>query len=176
MSLFDKIKIRMLGAPLAAGRALTVAKSNVDFLLSEARDIQVAKRAVDTLEEQMHAVVNRNADGVNLSALSIRRETDLLLSLGISDPVAAKAGTLAQLALELANAGRGVNLQNEMPNVSPQERVRMVAKAIAVVTRAETLLVDAKKHNRKRIDHALRTQSKIITQMSSHSYTASLIA
>jgi hypothetical protein len=121
-------------------------------------NVDIAQRAEMSLTEQLHAVVDRNADGVNQMALSIRRESDLLLTLGISDPLAAKAGSLAQKALELSNTSRGLTLQALKHDVSVAERTRYVSQAIAFVSSAEILLSEAKKKNRRNIDMALERQ------------------
>ena len=123
--------------------------------LSLRRDVEVAQNAHATLCEQVHQVINLNADGVNQSALKVRRTTDLLFSLGISDPFATKAGTLAQAALELANAGRGFDMDGDKHDSTPEERMNAVSKAIALVVRAEMLLAASKRRNRKNIDKAL---------------------
>lgn len=172
MSLFNKLSIWV--KPKTVSTDVVFISPNEDFPLTENRDIEVAQSAQDSLEEQIHAVINKNADGVNKMALSIRRDTDLLLTLGISDPFAAKAGTLAQAALELANAGRGVNLQCEKHVLTPTARVQFVSKAMSVVTRAELLLRAAKEQNRASIDSALDRQAKIISGMRAGSLANSL--
>lgn len=140
------------------------ATTSADYHLTDPKDQHRVSLAFDTLEEQLHAVINKNADGVNLSALSIRRDTDLLLSLGVSDPMAAKAGTLAQVALELANRGRGVNLSEEEHNISPFERADAVAKAMAIVTSAEELLKKARRNNSANIEDAIKKQASLISR------------
>lgn len=129
--------------------------SNVDLAFHNARDERVGRDALATLCEQMHQVINVNADGVNRSALKVRRDTDLLLSLGISDPYAAKAGSLSQEALELANARRGRDMAGDLHTASPEERAAAVAKAMALVVRAEMLLDCAKRRNKRNIGRAL---------------------
>lgn len=124
------------------------------------RDRQLLGAALDALNDQLHQVINRNADGVNRAAIELRRETDLLLSLGISDPFAAKAGSYAQMALELANAGRGVNLQAQPCNLSPTERADLVARAMTLMLRAQMLMGAAKKNNLANIQAALARQEQ----------------
>lgn len=116
-------------------------------------------REMHSLNLQMHEVINKNADGVNRIAIAIRRESDILLSLGVSDSRAAKAGTIAQKALELANKGRGENLQYERVELTPDDRAALVAQAIMLVNKAEKLMADAKKGNRKNIDAAITKQA-----------------
>jgi hypothetical protein len=128
--------------------------------VAEPRDRQLLATALGSLNDQLHEVINRNADGVNRAALKLRRETDLLLSLGISDPFAAKAGSYAQMALELANAGRGVNLQAQPHDLSPQERADLVARAMTLMLRAEMLMGAAKKTNLASIEAALAQQEQ----------------
>lgn len=125
-------------------------------------DAAAAARAYESLTDQLLAVVDQNADGVNRAALALRRESDLLLTLGISDPFAAKAGVLAQRALELSNAGRGVDLDARRHEVTVEQRTELVSQAIAFVSRAEMLMAEAKKKNRANIDMALERQSRLI--------------
>lgn len=128
-------------------------------------DAAAAARAHDSITEQLLAVVDQNADGVNRAALALRRDSDLLLTLGISDPFAAKAGVLAQRALELSNAGRGVDLDARKHEVTVSQRTELVSQAIAFVSRAEMLMAEAKKKNRANIDTALERQSRLIGDM-----------
>ena len=130
--------------------------------VAEPRDHELLATALASLHDQMHEVINRNADGVNRSAIGLRRETDLLLSLGISDPYAAKAGTYAQIALELANAGRGLNLQAQAHDVTPAERADLVARAMTLMLRAEMLMAHAKKNNLANIQSALAKQEQLM--------------
>jgi hypothetical protein len=139
--------------------AVAVMVSTFDEV-AEARDRRLLGAALDALNDQLHEVINRNADGVNRAAIKLRRETDLLLSLGISDPFAAKAGSYAQMALELANAGRGINLQAESHNLSPKERADLVARAMTLMLRAEMLMGAAKKNNLANIQAALAQQEQ----------------
>jgi ABC-type molybdate transport system substrate-binding protein len=128
--------------------------------IAEPGDLALLATALASLNDQMHEVINRNADGVNRAAITVRRETDLLLSLGISDPFAAKAGSYAQMALELANAGRGVNLRAEAYHLSPKERAELVARAMSFMLRAEMLMGHAKKTNLANIESALAEQEQ----------------
>jgi predicted RNA-binding protein YlxR (DUF448 family) len=139
--------------------AVAVMVSTFDEV-AEARDRRLLGAALDALNDQLHEVINRNADGVNRAAIKLRRETDLLLSLGISDPFAAKAGSYAQMALELANAGRGIYLQAESHNLSPKERADLVARAMTLMLRAEMLMGAAKKNNLANIQAALAQQEQ----------------
>jgi len=147
-------------APAAAG-ALALVASTFDEV-AEARDRELLGTALASLNDQMHEIINRNADGVNRSALGVRRETDLLLSLGISDPFAAKAGSYAQMALELANAGRGVDLQAQAHDMTPAARADVVARAMTLVMRAEMLMAHAKKNNLANIQSALAKQEQLM--------------
>lgn len=157
--------IRRFGqrTPLSTNAPVMVA--TVPTLELDDYDPAVALVALETLDEQMHDVVDRNADGVNLMALKIRRESDLLLTLGISDPFAAKAGSLAQKALELSNARRGLTLQAVKHDVTVQERAMFVSQSIALVERATMLLAAAKKNNRANIDLALSQQARLMGDM-----------
>ena len=142
-----------------ASTAVATMTSTFDEV-TEPRDHQLLGSALDALNDQLHEVINRNADGVNHAAIKLRRETDLLLSLGISDLFAAKAGSYAQMALELANAGRGVNLQAQPYNLSPKERADLVARAMTLMLRAEMLMGAAKKNNLANIQAALAHQEQ----------------
>lgn len=130
--------------------------------VAEPRDHELLATALGSLNDQMHEVINRNADGVNRAAISLRRETDLLLSLGISDPFAGKAGSYAQMALELANAGRGMNLQAQPHDLGPQQRADLVARAMTLMLRAEMLMAAAKKNNLANIESALARQEQLM--------------
>lgn len=130
--------------------------------VAEPRDHALLATALGSLNDQMHEVINRNADGVNRAAISLRRETDLLLSLGISDPFAGKAGSYAQMALELANAGRGMNLQAQPHDLGPQQRADLVARAMTLMLRAEMLMAAAKKNNLANIESALARQEQLM--------------
>jgi hypothetical protein len=131
--------------------------------VAEPRDHELLGSTLASLNDQMHEVIDRNADGVNRAAISLRRETDMLLLLGISDPLAAKAGSYAQMALELANAGRGVNLAAQPHHPTPQERSDLVARAMTLVLRAEMLMAAAKKSNLANIETALARQEQLMT-------------
>lgn len=126
----------------------------------EARDRELFGVALDSLNDQLHEVIDRNADGVNRAAIKLRRETDLMLSLGISDPFAAKAGSYAQMALELANSGRGVDLRAQLFHLAPNERADLVARAMTLILRAEMLMGAAKKNNLSNIQAALAQQEE----------------
>jgi hypothetical protein len=145
----------------AQSASVAVLASGFDDV-AEPRDRELLATALSSLEDQMHEVVNRNADGVNRAAIQLRRETDLLLSLGISDPFAGKAGSYAQMALELANAGRGVNLEARPHNLSAQERADLVARAMTLMLRAEMLMAAAKKSNHANIEAALARQEQLM--------------
>jgi len=147
-------------ASLVPAPATIAATTSTFDAIAEPCDRRLLRTAHDALDDQLHEVINRNADGVNHAAIRLRRETDLLLSLGISDPFAAKAGSYAQMALELANAGRGINLQAQPCNVGPQERADLVARAMTLVLRAEMLMGAAKKNNLAHIHAALARQEQ----------------
>jgi len=147
--------------PVPRPADLAVVASSFDDV-AEPRDHALLATALDSLNDQMHDVINRNADGVNRAAISLRRETDLLLSLGISDPFAGKAGSYAQMALELANAGRGMDLQAQPHNLGPQERAALVARAMTLMLRAEMLMAAAKKNNLANIESALARQEQLM--------------
>jgi hypothetical protein len=140
-------------------------------LLLDMKSEKTKRAAINSLVEQLHEVVNKNADGVNLAAINIRRESDLLLTLGITDALVAKAGTLAQAALEMANAGRGVDINEEKHEVAVADRVEGVAAAMAIVTKAEGLLLEAKKSNKKNIDAALTRQATLLEEARAIAYT-----
>jgi hypothetical protein len=133
--------------------------------MAEPGDHQFIDQSLASLHQQMHTLINRNADGVNRSALKLRRVTDILLTLGVSDPYAAKAGSYAQKALELANTGRGVTLQAEPCCATPWERAELVARAMALMLRAEMLMAAAMKTNRANIEAALQKQEQLMCGM-----------
>jgi len=130
--------------------------------VATSRDRRLCTDALASLADQMHEVLNRNADGVNAAAIGLRRETDLLLSLGISDPLAGKAGSFAQMALELANAGRGMNLHAQPHGLQAQDRAELIARAMTLMLRAEALMDAAKRNNRGNIEEALARQEQKI--------------
>ena len=156
--------VRVSGATSVASlvpASATVATMASTFdAIAEPCDRRLLRTAYEALNDQLHEVINRNAEGLNHAAIRLRRETDLLLSLGISDPFAAKAGSYAQMALELANAGRGINLQAEPCNVDPRERADLVARAMTLMLRAEMLMDVAKKSNLAHIHAALDRQEQ----------------
>jgi hypothetical protein len=156
--------LALVGKRLSPVPAVSWVTANVTTFddVAEPADRELLANALSSLNEQMHEVINRNADGINRSAIALRRETDLLLSLGISDPFAAKAGSYAQMALELANAGRGVDLQARSHDVSPTERAESVARAMTLIVRAETLMAHAKKTNLANIQSALTKQEQLM--------------
>jgi hypothetical protein len=145
--------------PAATGLAIVVAPCDAP---GEARDRDLLGAAVDALDDQLHDVVDRNADGVNRCAIDVRRDTDFLLALGIADPFAARAGSYAQTALALANAGRGTGPQARTGRPTPQERADLVARAMTLVLRAEMLMAAARKNNRASIEAALDRQEQRI--------------
>jgi len=147
--------------PAVPASALISAASTFDEV-AEPRDRELFGKAIASINDQLHEVINRNADGVNRAAIGLRRETDLLLSLGVSDPFAAKAGSYAQMALELANTGRGMNLQAQPHNLSPQERADLVARAMTLMLRAQILMDAAKKNNVANIEAALARQEQLM--------------
>lgn len=146
---------------LPVGDALALADAAAD-VVDEPRDRALYAASRRALDDQMHELIDRNADGVNRAAISVRRETDMLLALGISDPLAAKAGSCAQKALELANAGRGVNLQAQPHRLTPQERSDLVARATTLMLRAEMLMKTAKESNLANIEVALVKQEQLM--------------
>jgi hypothetical protein len=133
--------------------------------VTEAGDRALLVASRTSLDDQMHEVIDRNADGVNRAAISLRRETDMLLALGISDQLAAKAGSYAQKALELANTGRGVDLQAQPHHLTPHERSDLVARAMTLMLRAEMLMKAAKKSNLANIEAALARQEQLMTNV-----------
>jgi hypothetical protein len=135
--------------------------ASIEFV-GEPGDRELHDQSVASLHGQILSLIDRNADGVNRSAIDLRRKTDLLLTLGISDPYAAKAGSYAQKALELANAGRGMTLQAEPCQTTPWERAELVARAMALMLRAEMLMAAATKTNRVNIESALQKQEQIM--------------
>jgi hypothetical protein len=144
-------------------RAMALVVATFDEV-AEPRDHELLGSTRASLNDQMHEVIDRNADGVNRAAISLRRETDMLLALGISDPLAAKAGSYAQMALELANTGRGVNLEAQPHHATPQERSDLVARAMTLVLRAEMLMASAKKSNLANIEKALARHEQLTTR------------
>lgn len=128
------------------------------------------------LDEQIHQLIDRNADGVNRLAMRVRRDSDLLLSLGISDPYAAKAGTLAQFALEMANGKRGMNIEAVAHTPSVSERKDLVVKAMSLASRAEALLNHAKSVNAAAIEVALATQARLLREVATSSYAPLLVS
>lgn len=138
------------------------------------RRLQAA--AASSLDDQFHQLIDRNADGVNRVALRIRRDSDLLLSLGISDPMASKAGTLAQYALELANGKRGMTMEAVEHNPSSSERAELVIRAMSLASRAEMLLAHAKSVNAAAIEVALSTQARLLKEVATSSYGPLLVA
>jgi hypothetical protein len=152
--------------PSAPATELALASATVSTITSTFNEVtapcdrQLFGSALDSLNDQMHEVINRNADGVNRAAMKVRRETDLLLSLGISDPFAAKAGSYAQMALELANTGRGVNHQAQSHRIGLRARAELVARAMTLTLRAEMLMGAAKKNERANIERALALQEQ----------------
>jgi hypothetical protein len=145
----------------SAATDLAVAATTFDDV-AEPQDIALLATALTSLHDQMHEVINRNADGVNRAAIALRRETDLLLTLGISDAFAGKAGSYAQMALELANAGRGIDLQAQRHDITPADRAGLVARAMTLMLRAEMLMEHAKTLNRPNIQAALARQEQLV--------------
>jgi hypothetical protein len=156
------IRPAMPSTPLRpTGDAITLAAAAFDEV-AEPRNRALLAASRASLDDQMHEVIDRNADGVNHSAIGLRRETDMLLALGISDPLAAKAGSYAQQALELANSGRGVNLQAQPHHLTLREHSDLVARAMALMLRAEMLMAAAKKSNLANIEAALARQEQLM--------------
>lgn len=124
-------------------------------------DPEMLKVAMEAIDDQLRATIDRNADGVNAAAIRLRRETDLLLALGISDALAAQAGSHAQMALEMANAGRGVDLQAQPHRLAPSDRAALVSRAMVLMMIAEKLMDTAKSNNRSNIEAALSRQEQL---------------
>lgn len=124
-------------------------------------DPMLLKVATEAIDEQLRVTIDRNADGINAAAIRLRRDTDLLLALGISDALAAQAGSHAQMALELANAGRGVDLQAQPHRLTPSDRAALVSRAMVLMMIAEQLMDTAKSNNRVNIETALSRQEQL---------------
>ena len=128
-----------------------------------------------SLDDQMREVFDRNADGINRAAKAIRDQSDSLLSLGITDDRVARAGTLAQLAVELANKGRGQGLDQVHHVVDVDVRWRHVETALATIAQAEALMREATSENKKQIRALFQRQEKILKLVRQNPLTESLV-
>ena len=100
-------------------------------------------RSKNALAGEMNEVIDEHADGVNQIAIEVRKETDYLLLLGISDPCAAEASMFAQHALHLANVGRGVDLEGKTLKLTIDQRIEIVSTAMSSAITAERLLKES---------------------------------
>lgn len=105
------------------------------------------RKSVDVLSDDITALFNRHADGINAIALEVRKQTDILLMIGISDPSAAEASILAQQALHLANVGRGEDISGKKLHLTCDQRIEIVASAMSAAILAESMLKAVLKQN-----------------------------
>jgi len=126
---------------------------------------QTLQFAECSLDLQLHEVLDDNADGVIGHALKVRHECDELLSLGISDRSSAKASIMAQQALQLANFGRGVDLNGVVAPLNLMERCECVKTAMTMSVQAESLLAIAKRDSKLDIRGAIATKQKMYQQL-----------
>lgn len=117
------------------------------------------------LELGLINALNEYADSVNAIALEVRKEGDLLLTLGISDKEVMKAGALAQLALSSANLGRGLDLKGGRQEGNFYERKINVASGMAMAKEARQLLTNAKKHNKRVINEAIEEHRSVLASV-----------
>jgi len=150
---------------------LTATISAAEPNLSE----HLREQAIFSLEDQMREVFDRNADGINKAAKVIRDQSDSLLSLGITDDRVARAGTLAQLAVELANKGRGIGLDRIEHQVSVEIRRQYVETALATVAQAEVFMTEATAANKKQIRSLFQHQSRMLTLVRENPLTESFV-
>ncbi len=136
-------------------------KRELNIQMKSVNPVQTAK-AKNSLVSQIDEVINNNADGAVVIALRVRQSTDLLLSLGISDPASAQASIWAQQALHLVNVGRGNDLQGKKLNLSLEQRLEVVSSALGAVLMAEKLLEDARSQNQLGITQAIKKQQQIL--------------
>lgn len=136
-------------------------KGSLSIQMKQINPVQ-ANKAKDSLVSQINDVINSNADGAVVIALRVRQSTDLLLSLGISDPASAQASIWAQQALHLVNVGRGNDLQGKKLNLTLEQRLEIVSSALGAVLMAERLLEDARSQNQAGITQAIQKQQQIL--------------
>lgn len=128
-----------------------------------------------SLDDQLREVFDRNADGINRAAKTIRDHSDSLLSLGITDDRVARAGTLAQLAVELANKGRGQSLDHVRHDVSVDVRRQHVETALATIAQAELLMKEATAENKAQIRDLFHRQERMLKLVRQSPLTKSLV-
>lgn len=114
------------------------------------------------LEQGLINTLNEYADAVNKLAIEVRKEGDLLLTLGVSDEDVMKASNMAQLALSCVNIGRGRDLKGDVKKSSFSERKSNVATGMVLTKEAQRLLSGAKKHNEKAINKAVARHEQIL--------------
>jgi len=117
------------------------------------------------LELGLINALNEYADSVNAIALEVRKEGDLLLTLGISDKEVMKAGALAQLALSSVNLGRGLDLKGGQQEGDFYKRKINVASGMAMAKEARQLLTNAKKHNKQVINEAIEAHRLVLASV-----------
>jgi len=137
--------------------------------------VDLMESARKSVDDQMREVFDRNADGINRAAKAIRDQSDLLLSLGITDDRVARAGTLAQLAVELANKGRGQGLDQVRHVVDVNVRWHHVETALATIAQAEVLMREATAENKKQIRTLFQRQEKMLKLVRQNPLTESLV-
>ncbi|MAF04671.1 hypothetical protein [Herbaspirillum sp.] len=162
-------ELRKTPAPLQPGQSPDIAEA------SPVLEDGLFVAAEEAIASQLHTVIDNNADGINRSARTIRDQSDMLLSLGITDERVARAGTLAQLAVELANSGRGVNLQQVAHAPEVEDRRRLVVKAMATIAQAEGLISAAAADNKKSIRSAVAKQERMLSAARANPLTKSLL-
>ena len=118
-----------------------------------------------SLDANLIVVLNQYADSINKLAIEIRKEGDLLLTLGVSDEDVLKAGQLAQMALSYANLGRGVDLKGNESRNNFSERKINVATGMALTKSAQQLLANAKKHNKQVINEAIESHRRVLASV-----------
>ena len=110
-------------------------------------NVGLMRKSIDVLSDDISALFNRHADGINAIALEVRKQTDILLMIGISDPSAAEASILAQQALHLANVGRGEDISGKKLHLTCDQRLEIVASAMSAAILAESMLKTVLKQN-----------------------------
>ncbi|WP_034302233.1 hypothetical protein [Herbaspirillum sp. RV1423] len=156
-------------APVTTEAASTVTTA------APALSVQLMESARKSLDDQMREVFDRNADGINRAAKSIRDQSDSLLSLGITDDRVARAGTLSQLAVELANKGRGQGLDQVRHVVDVNVRWHHVETALATIAQAELLMREATAENKKQIRTLFQRQEKMLKLVRQNPLTESFV-
>jgi len=121
--------------------------------------------AQSSLDAQIHQVIDENANGVCTHALRVRRDCDAILSLGISDQSSGRASVIAQQALQIANYGRGMDINGKRIVLNLSDRRECVTTAMTLLVMAENLLKEAKKDSKLNIEGAIQAQQNYIKQV-----------